>query len=206
MSEFGGFCRCCLGVLLTLGFVALFLWLSYRPIKPRFYLTAFSLLPSPIVTDNLTALASFTLEIENKNKELGIDYDPISLSLSLNSTTTTNSSAAATIPGFYQGHQRTADKSGYFAGDGRTPAARAAKVSNGSAVFRVVVESAIRYKTFARKGRRHKISVAGEVAVDKEGKKTGKKGIRLQSAAPPVAFRSCGANLLLGFIVSLVLW
>ncbi|XP_010931198.1 protein NDR1 [Elaeis guineensis] len=191
MSEAGGLCRWCVGCQLTMGFIALFLWLSYRPIKPRFYVTSFSLAAGA----NSTALkllpgdpiASFVLEIENKNKEMGIYHDPLNISLSF-LPNSSSAAGAALIPAFYQGHQKTADKSGTFSGPG-FPVARApwaAAVTNGTAVFRVGLESAFRYKVFGRKTRHHSVRLAGDVQVDAAGKKTAKKGIRLSSAVPLV--------------------
>lgn len=185
MSESGGLCRWCLGCQFTMGFIALFLWLSYRPIKPRFYLTSFSLAGAPNSTALNARIASFVLEIENKNRELGIYYDPLNVSLSFFSNASSTTAGAALIPAFYQGHQKTADKPGSFSGGGfRAPWAPA--VANGTAVFRVGVESAFRYKVFAWKTRHHSVSLAGDVPVDAQGKKTATKGIRLRSGAPQV--------------------
>ncbi|XP_008804376.2 protein NDR1-like [Phoenix dactylifera] len=193
MSESGGLCRLCVGCQLTMGFIALFLWLSYRPIKPRFYVTSFSLAAAPNSTASNPPLsdpiASFVLEIENKNKEMGIYHDDLNVSLSFFPNSSSSAAAAAAlIPAFYQGHQKTADKPGNFSGPGlrKERAPWAAAVTNGTAVFRVGVESAFRYKVFGRKTRHHPVRLAGDVPVDAEGKKTGKKGIRLRSAAPLV--------------------
>lgn len=211
MSEAGGLCRWCVGCQLTMGFIALFLWLSYRPIKPRFYVTSFSLTAGP----NSTALdllpgdpiASFVLEIENKNSEMGIYYDPLNVSLSFfpNSSSSAGTGAAL-IPAFYQGHQKTADKSGFFSGPGfrATRVPRAAAVTNGTAVFRVGVKSAFRYKVFAWKTRHHSVRLAGDVRLDAAGQKTAKKGIRLRSAAP-LALTSRHIMLLVGFAAYILL-
>ncbi|EHA8589472.1 protein NDR1 [Cocos nucifera] len=210
MSEAGGLCRWCVGCQFTMGFVALFLWLSYRPIKPRFYVTSFSLAAG----SNSTALnllpgdpiASFVLEIENKNKEMGIYHDPLNVSLSFSPNSSSSSAAGvALIPAFYQGYQKTADKSGTFSSPG-FPAARppwVAAVTNGTAVFRVRVESAFRYKVFGRKTRHHSVRLAGDVQVDAAGTKTAKKGIRLRSAAP-LFLASRSMMVLLGSAVYLL--
>ncbi|THU50729.1 hypothetical protein C4D60_Mb06t23390 [Musa balbisiana] len=189
MSGSHGLCRFCLVFLLTIVFLALLFYLTYRPIKPRYYLTAFSLLlnsSSSSAPGAGAVVASFEVTIKNRNKELGVYHDDLGLSLSL-PPFNYSSSATAVVPGFYQGHQRTASKAGFFNLSSSSSSKRPwAAVANGSAVLRIAVESAVRYKAVAWRSRRHRVSLAAQVAIDGEGKKTAEDRIRFHSGAPRV--------------------
>ncbi|RRT33410.1 hypothetical protein B296_00056118 [Ensete ventricosum] len=200
MSGSHGLCRFCLVFLLTILFLALLFYLTYRPIKPRYYLTAFSLLlnSSSSASGAGAVVASFELAVKNRNKELGVYHDDLGLSLSL-SRFNSSPSATAVVPGFYQGHQRTASKAGFFSpsSSSKGPSAGffspsssskgpSAAVANSSAVLRIAVETAVRYKAVAWRSRRHRVSLAAEVAIDREGKKTVEDRIRFHSGAPRV--------------------
>ncbi|RZS16773.1 hypothetical protein BHM03_00048812 [Ensete ventricosum] len=186
MSGSHGLCRFCLLFLLTILFLALLFYLTYRPIKPRYYLTAFSLLlnSSSSASGAGAVVASFELAVKNRNKELGVYHDDLGLSLSL-SRFNSSPSATAVVPGFYQGHQRTASKAGFFSPSSSSKGPWAA-VANSSAVLRIAVETAVRYKAVAWRSRRHRVSLAAEVAIDREGKKTVEDRIRFHSGAPRV--------------------
>ncbi|KAJ0966100.1 hypothetical protein J5N97_027238 [Dioscorea zingiberensis] len=167
----GGCCRCCTKLVLGLGLTTLILYLTYHPIRPRFFITAFSL-----TSGNLTA--TYSLEIENKNRQIAVLHDPITLSVSLPPGNLT--AFADPIAAFHQGHAKTAD----FDGSVSLPAGTwTSAVANVSAVVRVSVSSAFRYKVLAWKTRHHTVDVGGDVAVDKEGRKIAEKGIRLSSAS-----------------------
>ncbi|XP_065045929.1 protein NDR1-like [Musa acuminata AAA Group] len=186
-----GLCRFCLIFLLTIVFLVLLFYLTYRPIKPRYYLTAFSLLLNSSSSSSApgagAVVASFELAIKNRNKELGVYHDDLGLSLSL-PPFNSSSSATAVVPGFYQGHQRTASKAGFFNLSSSSSSSKRpwAAVANGSAVLRIAVESAVRYKAVAWRSQRHRVSLAAEVAIDGEGKKTAEDRIRFHSCAPRV--------------------
>ncbi|CAL9121266.1 unnamed protein product [Musa textilis] len=186
MSASHGLCRFCLIFVLTIVFLALLFYLTYRPIKPGYYLTAFSLLlnsSSSSAPGAGAVVASFELAIKNRNKELGVYHDDLGLSLSL-PPFNSSSSATAVVPGFYQGHHRTASKPGLFKPSSSSSKRPWAAVANGSAVLRIAVESAVRYKAVAWRSRRHRVSLAAEVAIDREGKKTAEDRIRFHSGAP----------------------
>ena len=169
----GDCCRCCIKLQLGLGLTALILYLTYRPIRPRFFITSFT-------ATSGTLTATYQLEIENKNRQIAVLYEPINLTLSLPPDNLT--AIGAPIAAFHQGHQKTADFDGSFKIQNTT---WFSAVSNASAVFHVSVSSAFRYKVFSWKSRHHSIDIGGDVAVDKEGRKTAEKGIRLSSASPP---------------------
>ncbi|URE11454.1 disease resistance 1 [Musa troglodytarum] len=186
MSASHGLCRFCLIFVLTIVFLALLFYLTYRPIKPVYYLTAFSLLLNSSSSSAPGAVvASFELAIKNRNKELGVYHDDLGLSLSL-PPFNSSSSATAVVPGFYQGHHRTASKEGFFNPSSSSSKRPWAAVANGSAVLLIAVESAVRYKAVAWRSRRHRVSLAAEVAIDREGKKTAEDRIRFHSGAPRV--------------------
>ncbi|PKA48689.1 Protein NDR1 [Apostasia shenzhenica] len=168
MSESGGLCQCCTKFVIAAGLTALALWLSFRPIKPRYYLVAFSLAAS-----NSSSVASFQIEIENKNRQHGIYYDDIALSL-LAGPNFSSPLSNSLINAFYQGHRKTADKDGHFSGNRSATAA---------SLFRVAANSSYRYKALFWKSRHHAVSIAAEVEVDRGGKKTAEKGIRLTSSS-----------------------
>lgn len=169
----GDCCKCCIKLQLGLGLTALILYLTYRPIRPRFFITTFS-----VTSGNLTA--SYRLEIENKNRQIAVLHDPITLKLSLPADNLT--AVGAPIAAFHQGHQKTADFDCSLTIHNGT---WFSAVANASAVFHVSVSSAFRYKVFSWKSRHHSVNIGGDVAVDKEGRKTAEKGIRLSSASPP---------------------
>ncbi|XP_020579495.1 protein NDR1-like [Phalaenopsis equestris] len=181
MSESRGLCNCCAKFLISAGLTALVLWISFRFIKPRYYLVSFSL-----PTANSSSLvASFQLEIENKNRQIGIYHDDIALDLFAGPNLSSPLSHFV-VPAFYQGHLKTAEKPGNFSIiSGRNLTKFAVE-----SVFRVSANSAFRFKVLGWKSRHHAVSVAGEVEVDSDGKKTAKKGIRLSSSCtaivPPV--------------------
>uniref|UniRef100_A0A1D1XVS2 Protein NDR1 n=1 Tax=Anthurium amnicola TaxID=1678845 RepID=A0A1D1XVS2_9ARAE len=186
MSEAGGCCRWCTGFLFTLGLTAFFIWLSYRPVAPRYFIVEFQVPPLA----NPTAPAAgggkptvnFTLEVENKNKNMGICHDDIAVSLSYG-----NQSRSVTIPGFYQGHHKTAERP-MKADAGWVPRLAASRdvAESGKAVFHVRVETGYRYKVMLRKGHHHWVKVGANVDVDVEGKKMARKGIRLTSSSTPL--------------------
>ncbi|KAH0468900.1 hypothetical protein IEQ34_002132 [Dendrobium chrysotoxum] len=177
-SESRGLCNCCFKFLISAGLTVLIFWISFRFIKPRYYIVSFD---RP--TTNYSSLfASFQLEIENKNRQIGIYHDEIALTL-LAGPNLSSPLSHFVVPAFYQGHHKTAEKPGNFSGISDGNRTRLARES----VFRVLANSAFRFKVLGWKSRHHKVSVAGDVEVDAEGKKTATKGIRLSSSAAVVA-------------------
>ncbi|KAJ6819817.1 putative proline-rich receptor-like protein kinase PERK13 [Iris pallida] len=189
MSQPQQQCKCC-SSLLSLGVTVVFLWLAYRPIVPRYYLVSFSLASSPPpARDNTTTLISssysyyYELQIENKCWEMGVYHDDISLSLS---PSPSGGNLTSSIPSFYQGHKKTADKSGSFFARGTTAnvGVNVTNASSASALqFRVGLESGYRYKVWGWKTSHRGVSLGCQVEVDGSGKKTAEKGIRLTSSA-----------------------
>ncbi|KAK4750630.1 hypothetical protein SAY87_004112 [Trapa incisa] len=110
MSESGGCCRKCLSFILTVGFTALFLWLSLRTSKPTCSIKNFYL---PVLNQSLKTPANDTifmdLRLRNNNKEKGVEYDQINVTV--RSFSDSNHSLwQGRLPGFYQGYQKKATK------------------------------------------------------------------------------------------------
>ncbi|KAL9297837.1 hypothetical protein ACSQ67_023733 [Phaseolus vulgaris] len=93
-------CACCLATLFSLGFSALFLWLSLRTQPPQCSLQSLSLL-----TQNDTIV--FQLSLKNDNKDKGVKYGAVlvTFALFLDNTTTRPLTNATLLP-FYQGREK----------------------------------------------------------------------------------------------------
>ncbi|XP_043720728.1 protein NDR1-like [Telopea speciosissima] len=186
MSEFMSCCKCCLSFIFSVGLSALFLWLSLCPSLPTFSIQNFYVpaLNTTTTTTGGGTTVAIDFIIDNSNKFKGIYYDDLNIALyyapNLNSFPVGNDS----MPGFYQGHKKKATKKTTLQ-EAKIPRAAAVKTvsSNGTVSFRVDLGTKVRYKIVGRKTRRHKIKVQGDVSVDKQGKKTHKKSIKLKSAA-----------------------
>ncbi|XP_043689436.1 protein NDR1-like [Telopea speciosissima] len=184
MSESMSCCKCCLSFIFSVGLTALFLWLSLRPSPPTFSIQNFYVPALNTTTTGGGTTVAIDFIIDNSNKFKGIYYDDLNITLyyapNLNSFPVGNGS----ITGFYQGHKKKANKKTTLQ-EVKIPWAAAVKTvsSNGTVSFRVDLATKVRYKIVSRKTRRHKIKVQGDVSVDKQGKKTHKKSIKLKSAA-----------------------
>ncbi|XP_044509632.1 protein NDR1-like, partial [Mangifera indica] len=123
--------------------------------------------------DNTTLY--FKLKLQNPKKDKGIFYDPVNVTISNKSNTTTSYIGSYLVPQFYQGHKKTARKDGSVKADKEVPE-RAAFV-NGTAVFRVNLATAVRFKIILWKAKRYRIMVAADVLVNDNGSKdpVGKK-------------------------------
>lgn len=170
MSGCGGLCRWCLGFLFSLGLAALFLWLTLRPSTPSLFINDLSL------SNNTLA---FLLRLKNENKDKGVYYDSITLSF-FPANSTGPLGRGVTFPAFYQGHGKKANRNDSVRAD------RDSLLPNGTAAeFEVRLETRVRYKIWGFKTARHGLKLHGEVRVDEQGKKVGKKGVELRSAGPP---------------------
>ncbi|KAH6764212.1 hypothetical protein C2S52_013118 [Perilla frutescens var. hirtella] len=186
----GGDCaRCCCSFILTSGLTALFLWLSLRTYKPTLFIQDFYV-PALNKTDNSTAARnnhtiSFHLKLKNQMKDKGVGYANISLTFFYNSTLLV---ANYTLPEFYQGHGKTANRNAVVEATGLPWTAAFAVVSNGtsSVNFRVKVATRVRSKIMLWFTKSHSLVVAGDVAVDGSGGnlKKKKRKIKLKSGVP----------------------
>uniref|UniRef100_A0A5B6YRC5 Late embryogenesis abundant protein LEA-2 subgroup domain-containing protein n=1 Tax=Davidia involucrata TaxID=16924 RepID=A0A5B6YRC5_DAVIN len=202
----GGCCRCCFSFILTSGLTALFMWLSLRTSNPVCSIQDFYV-PALDKTANSTTntTISFDLKLDNENKDKGIYYDALNLTLYYGPNQShPNPIGNATFIAFYQGHKKNTHRKKSVETYGVVPWEAA---SNGTAVFRVDLATAVRFKIIAWKTKKHKLVVGAQVEVNSFGKKVMKKGIRLKSGAPelgcyraPVGLFVVSSFFILGFI------
>lgn len=181
--------RCCCRFVVTSGLAALFLWLSLRTYKPTLLIQEFYL-PALNGTDNSAAARNnhtiyFTLALRNQMKDKGVRYANISLSFLYNSSLVAN----LTLPGFHQGHAKTAHRSQAAEAPGLPWAAALAAVSNGTVIFRVRADTRVKSKIMWWYTKSHSLVVARDVAVNGSGRKVKRKPIKLKSGVP-----DCGSH------------
>jgi len=179
----GACCRCCSSFILTLGFTALFVWLSLRTSKPVCSIQDIYVPPLNKSENSTYYKIYFQLKLDNENKDKGIYYDALNLTFYYPANLTTPI-GNITLPGFYQGHKKNARRKEWVDVHGVPWTAARKAVSNGSAVFRVDLATAVRFKVMVWKTKRHKLIVGANVEVNNLGKKVKKKGVRLTSGAP----------------------
>ncbi|XP_019196897.1 PREDICTED: protein NDR1-like [Ipomoea nil] len=191
-------CKCCTKFILTLGLLALFIWLSLRTTKPSYSIKHFSL-PALNKTTNSTSTRSnhtllFTLHFNNKMKDKGVKYSDLHLSF-FYGPNTSFPIANATVPGFYQGHGKKADKSGAVETRG-VPWEAALNQSN--PVFRVDLVARVRYKILFWFTKGHDFVVRNTtVEVNDSGKKS--------ESPPPPRSRSCIAATTFSLVLFVLL-
>ncbi|KAJ4976120.1 hypothetical protein NE237_001226 [Protea cynaroides] len=184
MSEEMKYCRCCMTTTFSLGFTALFLWIGLRTSSPAFSIQNFSVPALNTTSKTNTTTVAIDFRIENTNNEKGVYYDALNVTLYY-APNLSSPVGKASISEFYQGYKKKAIKHATFQ-DLKIPWGAAMKTVslNKTVGFRVDLATEVRYKIFRWKTGRHKIRVHGDVSVDKQGKKTHKKPIKLKSAAP----------------------
>lgn len=201
MSEnAGGCCRCCCSFIFTLGLTSLFMWLSLRTSNPKCSIQAFYLpaLDKSSNNRNNTTL-QFQLKLENTNKDKGVYYDDVNVTV-YDFPNRSHIIGTSVIGRFYQGHKKTAHKNGTAPTDQKVVSR--AVFANGSAVFRVDLVTAVRFKIIAWKTKRHKIAVGADVEVNVNGTKVNKKNIKLSSSGSNnVSYYCCCVGILLYFFV-----
>ncbi|KAG9454166.1 hypothetical protein H6P81_007070 [Aristolochia fimbriata] len=184
MSVCGGFCRWCLGFHFTLGLIALFLWLSFRPSKPslsvkKFYVPALNDTGSANFTvPPKNATIAFTIRLKNRNKDKGVRYGDLNVSLFyLDPNQTEIAAGNITVPGFYQGFDKAKMIAESVKPNG-TQIWKAISGNAGRAKFKVMVATRVRYKIIAWRTKRKRLTLAADVQVDEQG----------QKASAPLAF------------------
>ncbi|WOH04223.1 hypothetical protein DCAR_0623632 [Daucus carota subsp. sativus] len=190
-------CNFCCTFLFTSGLTALFLWLSLRASNPTCSIQQFdvhALNKTANATSNHTIY--FDLKLDNKNKDKGIYYDALNLTFYYG-TNKSQRIGNFTIKGFYQGHHKNTHRENNVTFDA---------VSVSGSVFRVDLETKVRFKIMGFKTKRHRIAVWAQVEVNDNGQKKKKKGIKLKSGAPEFQrYRARGLLFLVVFSSTLVL-
>lgn len=181
MTEPDGCCRCCCNTILTLGLATLFMWLSLRASKPTCSIQDFY---APVLNRSSNSTYNTTiylhLKLANGNKDKGIYYDALNITLYYGQNRSLPI-GNVTVKGFYQGHKKKANRregvqTNRFPWDTATK-----KASNGTVFFRVDLQTAVRFKTIFWKTKRKKMMVSADLAVNAQGAKWKKKGIKLES-------------------------
>ncbi|XP_010545550.1 PREDICTED: protein NDR1-like [Tarenaya hassleriana] len=183
MAEPRSCCSACTTIVLSLGLTSLFLWLSLRPDKPKCSIQYFYVpsLNKTLDSSQNTSL-NFMVRLDNPKKDQGIYYDDVRLSF-FNSSSRTHFLGNYTIPRFYQGHKKKAKKWGKIQPLDKEAVLRAV-LPNGSAVFRVDLDTEVRYKIVFWKTKRHKIQVGADVEVNDQGEKAKKKkGVKMRKSS-----------------------
>lgn len=206
--ESGGCCRCCFSFIITLGLTSLFMWLSLRADNPKctikhFYLPTLN----KTLNDPKNSSLIFELKLDNGNKDKGIYYDDINLTFYDNpNRSESRLMGNFTIPGFRQGQNKKAKRIETL--QVNTSLATARVFPNGSAVFRVDMATALRFRIMFWKTKRHNLILSTSVEVDSQGAippPYQKKGFRLKSAAPEHGGGCALMGLLVGFMVLVLL-
>ncbi|XP_061341808.1 protein NDR1-like [Gastrolobium bilobum] len=203
-AESENCCSCCFGFIITMGLTALFLWLSMRVDEPKCYIDYIYVpalnktLNSP---QNSTLL--FTLKLVNGNKDKGIKYDAVLLRFKIFlDSNTTRYVGNATVPEFYQGHQKKASKPSSLLAAGNLTS-----TVDGKVYFRVDFATAVKYKILVWYTKRHRLWGGANVEIDNSGVhrkpiRLGNFPERIESGAPKL----CGRyRALLPFFVAVLL-
>ncbi|MQL05671.1 hypothetical protein EI015_26745, partial [Escherichia coli] len=96
----------------------------------------------------------FAIKLKNPNKDKGIKYDAVQLNFRIfNDSNTTRPLANATLQGFYQGHQKTADKPGNASVGG----ANVTAAVNDKVYYRVDFTTKVKYKILVFYTKRHSL-------------------------------------------------
>ncbi|BAT89911.1 hypothetical protein LR48_Vigan08g078100 [Vigna angularis] len=180
-------CKCCLGIVFSLGFSALFLWLSLRTDPPKCSLQSLSLL-----TENDTVV--FQLSLQNVNKDKGVKYGVVLVTFALFlDNTTTRPLANATLLPFYQGRRKTARKWGSAVAPRLLARLnRTAAVKNGNVFLRVEFATRVKYKVWLSFYiKRHHLVGGANVEINaSSGEKVEPKAIRLGDVPPRLGSRA----------------
>ncbi|XP_062162976.1 protein NDR1-like [Alnus glutinosa] len=162
-----------LQVVALLGILAICLWLILRPRPPQCTIVDFSIPQSSLVNkEGQNGTILYNLEIENTNTDSRIYYDDIFLTFYFGEDTV----GEKRIPSFHQGTGRTRQVIDYVDGNPRVwKSLLNALKSNAKAELKVGLLTRIRYKTWGKKSKHHKLELQGPLPVGSDGKILGKK-------------------------------
>ena len=197
--------NCCLGCckfVFSCGIASLSFWLLLYTSTPLCSIEEFDALALE-KTANSTIRTNRTLhydlKLKNRIANKGIYYDALNLTFYYKPNLSHYLIGNATYPAFYQGHHKSAHRVGSF------DAATEVVSENATAVFRVELATAVRYKHILWKSKRHRLVVAAEVQVNDRGslvKLKGNKGIKMSSGAAKIedCFNVVGILGILAFV------
>lgn len=180
------------------------MWLSLRTSNPTcsvefFYVPALNrTLNSP---GNTTVYLN--LRLNNGNKDKGIFYDNVNLTVYYVHNISVPEGKKLIndtfIPAFYQGHKKKATKPANVSAAALDWALVRA---NKTALFRVDLATAVRFKIMAWKTKRHRLVVGADLEVDESGTKVKpKKGAKLSGARKNGCF-----SLQVGVLINFLIW
>lgn len=161
-----------LQVAALLGILALCLWLILRPRPPKYTIVDFSIPQSSLVNEGQNGTILYHIEIENPNTDSSLYYDDILLTFYFGQDTV----GEKRIPAFHQGKGKTRHVVDFVNANPRVWKSFVnALTSNAKTELKVGLLSRIRYKTWGKKSKHHKLDLQGLVPVGKDGKISGKK-------------------------------
>ncbi|CAL0322715.1 unnamed protein product [Lupinus luteus] len=206
-AEFESCWSCCFSFILTMGVTAFFIWLSLRVTEPKCYLESIYVpaLNKSLNSPHNTTLF-FTLKLVNPNKDKGVKYNAVNLTFRIfNDSNTTRPLANATVDRFYQGHQKTAHKSGNTAVTGG--GGNLTTVVNGKVYLRVEFDATVKYKILVFYTKRDSLWGGANVELNNSsGLKVYGKPLRLGNSVARIvsgASELCGGyRALWGFFVN----
>ncbi|XP_071702737.1 protein NDR1-like [Rutidosis leptorrhynchoides] len=197
-TDSGATCfRCCFSFILTLGLTSLFMWLSLRTSNPILSIQDIYV-PALNKTLNSTSYKSvyIDLKLDNVNKDKGIYYDPLNITLlyyNQSDSSEINKIVSPisnyTLRGFYQGHNKHTRRKNWTETYGLPV--------DGGVVFKLDLETKIRFKILFWKTKRHRLVVGADFEVSDLGQKVQKKGTRLKSGAPELFYGKFQLRMLL---------
>ncbi|KAF1887059.1 hypothetical protein Lal_00046297 [Lupinus albus] len=181
-----------------MGVTAFFIWLSLRVTEPKCYLESIYV---PALNKSLNSPHNstlfFKLKLENPNKDKGVKYDAVHLTFRIfNDSNTTRALTNATVERFYQGHQKTAHKSGNTTVTGG--GVNVTAVVNGKVYFRVDFDTRVKYKILVFYTKRDSLWGGANVEINNSsGLKVFGKPLRLGNSLPRIV--SGASNLREGY-------
>ncbi|MQL89945.1 hypothetical protein Taro_022535 [Colocasia esculenta] len=171
------FCSIFLSLLLIAAVILFILWLSLRPHRPRFHVTAFSVSPGPSQeTANQSSVdITFEVTLRNPNANIGIFYED-AMRGSFFHRDRRIGDTAELLPPFYQGPKNTTIIHGAFPGSPALAVGgdvwqqmKAEAASHGQVWFRLELVVTIRFRVSTWDTHRHSMHADCDVGVAPDG-------------------------------------
>lgn len=169
------FCSIFLSLLLIAALILFILWLSLRPHRPRFHVTAFSVTPGPAQlgagAGNQSAQVTFDVSLRNPNQNIGVFYDD-AMRGSLFYRDRRVGVTAELLPPFYQSPKNTTAIHGDFSGAVGADVSGQMKGeadARGQVWFRLELVVTIRFRVSTWDTHRHSMHADCDVGVSPDG-------------------------------------